>query len=477
MAIITATTDDMPDDIKGILGPNEKVELYIKEKIYAPQLNIDSLVITNTRIILRHPHSAGLKRDYTDYGYSNIQGVQLDKGVMRSTIRLLLKPDGKSLELGRLPIPLADKGYGIIRENLDRFQPPLAIEVSNNGHLEDESTSIIEKLKVPDETPTPSKIEALQEIPSMPDDSNSTAEEPKDQRNEKMPSKVIDKSIVAVTPIEGDKEDPNASSEDKSEVQPTEKKISHSIGVITDMNETPAKRESAKDANRPKVQTRKKTPLKRVGKSILAATPKEEDKSKDEPKALSGKMTKVQTRKKTPVRRVGKSVVAVIPKEEDMEKSEPSEDSTIKVKKDEEGDNSIEAPPAMKGAPSKKEPAEKADAFNCSIGWVELNGKRYDFDVIVHVDGSVTKREKALSKKKKKKYGHTPVTRSELKVLEKEAPVMIIIGTGQSGSMPLTPKAEKFLEDYLYFVGNTPEALKKLARSEEKTIALLHVTC
>jgi hypothetical protein len=29
-----ATPDEMPDDVKAILGPNEKVELYIKEKIY-----------------------------------------------------------------------------------------------------------------------------------------------------------------------------------------------------------------------------------------------------------------------------------------------------------------------------------------------------------------------------------------------------------------------------------------------------------
>jgi hypothetical protein len=54
---------------------------------------------------------------------------------------------------------------------------------------------------------------------------------------------------------------------------------------------------------------------------------------------------------------------------------------------------------------------------------------------------------------------------------------MIIIGTGHNGSMPLTPKAERFLDNYIYFIGKTPEALKKLAMSEEKAVALLHVTC
>jgi len=137
----------------------------------------------------------------------------------------------------------------------------------------------------------------------------------------------------------------------------------------------------------------------------------------------------------------------------------------------------IEGTPAKEAQPGRGGPAKSAQEFDSSFGWVELRGKRYDFDVIVHVDGSVTKREKGLSRKKKEKYGHTPLTSKELKVLEREAPDTFIIGTGQSGSMPLTPKAERFLDAYIYYIGKTPEALQRLAISEGKTIALLHVTC
>ncbi len=137
----------------------------------------------------------------------------------------------------------------------------------------------------------------------------------------------------------------------------------------------------------------------------------------------------------------------------------------------------IEGPLAKEALPEKGEPAKKANEVDSSFGWVELHGKRYDFDIIVHVDGSVTKREKGLSKKKKEKYGHTPLTSKELKVLGREAPTMIIVGTGHSGSMPLTPKAERFLDDYIYFIGRTPDALAKLATCEEKAVAVLHVTC
>ncbi|HEX7482136.1 MAG TPA: PH domain-containing protein [Candidatus Bathyarchaeia archaeon] len=123
-----------PDDIKNILGSNEKVELYIQEKIYHPRINIESIIITNERIILRHPHSLNLKKDYTDYSYRDILNVKLDKGILRSTIKLMLKPkegnQGKnteeSLDLDNLPNDLAEKGYGIIRENIGKFQTPFS---------------------------------------------------------------------------------------------------------------------------------------------------------------------------------------------------------------------------------------------------------------------------------------------------------------------------------------------------------------
>ena len=80
-----------PDDIKNILGSTEKVELYIEEKIYHPRINIESVIITNERIILRQPHALGLKKDYMDYSYRDITNVTLEKGIMRSTLKLTLR--------------------------------------------------------------------------------------------------------------------------------------------------------------------------------------------------------------------------------------------------------------------------------------------------------------------------------------------------------------------------------------------------
>ena len=115
----------VPDDVQKILGPNEQVQLYIAQKIYHPKISVDSVVVTNERVILRHPHAMGLKKDYTDYNYRDIANAELDKGMMRSTVRLVLRFGGEPLVLGDLPNNEAQEAYGLIRENLTRSQAPM----------------------------------------------------------------------------------------------------------------------------------------------------------------------------------------------------------------------------------------------------------------------------------------------------------------------------------------------------------------
>jgi hypothetical protein len=115
----------VPADVTHILGPNERVELYVKEKIYHPTVKVDSVILTNERIILRHPHDLGLKKDYTDYSYTDIANVILDKGILRSSVKCVLRFQGDPLHLNDLPNADAEKVYGLIRENLVKYQTPL----------------------------------------------------------------------------------------------------------------------------------------------------------------------------------------------------------------------------------------------------------------------------------------------------------------------------------------------------------------
>lgn len=116
----------LPDDLKTVLGPNEQIQLYIRQRIYHPKINIDSVLVTSERVILRHPHALGLKKDYTDFNYQDMSNVVLEKGILRSTVKCTLRFGGEPLALSGLPNSDATRAYGLIRENLVRYQSPLA---------------------------------------------------------------------------------------------------------------------------------------------------------------------------------------------------------------------------------------------------------------------------------------------------------------------------------------------------------------
>jgi Bacterial PH domain len=123
----------VPEDVARILGPGETVQLFIQQKIYHPKISVDSVVLTNARIILRHPHDLRLKRDFTDFSYTDVANAVLDKGVLRSTVRCQLRFGGDPLSLNDLPNSEAEKAYGIIRSNIARYQTPFSAGYAGMG--------------------------------------------------------------------------------------------------------------------------------------------------------------------------------------------------------------------------------------------------------------------------------------------------------------------------------------------------------
>jgi hypothetical protein len=111
------------------------------------------------------------------------------------------------------------------------------------------------------------------------------------------------------------------------------------------------------------------------------------------------------------------------------------------------------------------------------FGWIEIDQVRYDHDVIIHRDGSVTKRSKKKSKELKSTYGHTPLSDQELEVVKKEKPKIVYIGTGQYGDLPITPEAERELSRFETVIRPTPEILDMLKKERRSFIAIIHVTC
>jgi hypothetical protein len=111
------------------------------------------------------------------------------------------------------------------------------------------------------------------------------------------------------------------------------------------------------------------------------------------------------------------------------------------------------------------------------FGWIEIDKIRYEHDVIIHIDGSVTKRSKKKSRDLKSTYGHTPLSDHELEFLESEKPEIVYIGTGQSGDLPLTPDAKKMLMRFETIIRPTPDILAMMKKEQRSFIAIIHVTC
>jgi hypothetical protein len=68
----------------------------------------------------------GLKKDFTDFNYTDVANAILDKGILRSTVKITLRFGGDPLNLADLPNSDAEKAYGIIRSNISRFQTPFS---------------------------------------------------------------------------------------------------------------------------------------------------------------------------------------------------------------------------------------------------------------------------------------------------------------------------------------------------------------
>ncbi|MGA3112597.1 MAG: hypothetical protein ABSE15_11335 [Candidatus Bathyarchaeia archaeon] len=119
----------------------------------------------------------------------------------------------------------------------------------------------------------------------------------------------------------------------------------------------------------------------------------------------------------------------------------------------------------------------KIKSIKSKFGWINVNGEKYEKDIVIHSDGSITKREKKKSKDLKSEYGHTPLSERELEFLQKEQFEALYIGTGHEAALPITPDALQILKKYNATILPTPELIEKIEEEQRKFVALIHVTC
>ena len=111
------------------------------------------------------------------------------------------------------------------------------------------------------------------------------------------------------------------------------------------------------------------------------------------------------------------------------------------------------------------------------FGSITVAGECYEHDILVRLNGQVEKRKKKLSKEI---YGTSHIlSLAEAEFVYEDGANRLIIGSGQTGMVELSPEAEAFFQKKgcLVELLPTPEAIQRWNQAEGKAIGLFHVTC
>ncbi|MBW2999412.1 hypothetical protein KY339_01965 [Candidatus Woesearchaeota archaeon] len=107
---------------------------------------------------------------------------------------------------------------------------------------------------------------------------------------------------------------------------------------------------------------------------------------------------------------------------------------------------------------------------NTAFGSVTIDNMAYPHDVWIFVDEHIEKRDR-----------NHDFSMEELKIIGKEKPDVIVIGTGQSGVMDVGEEVKEAAKHkgIELVIAETPEAIEKYNKlsKEKRTAAAIHVTC
>jgi len=111
------------------------------------------------------------------------------------------------------------------------------------------------------------------------------------------------------------------------------------------------------------------------------------------------------------------------------------------------------------------------------FGRISIDGKTYEYDVIIRLSGEIVKRKKKLSKKY---YGTSHmISKDEAKFVYEDGCKTLILGTGQDDNVRLSEEAADYFErkGCKIIAQPTPDAIDTFNHSKKEMIGLFHVTC
>jgi hypothetical protein len=90
--IISGKEIKVPEEIKCVLDANENVLLAVQQAgLGGKTMGLESIFVTDKRVIKMTPKTLGLRSDVTDFNYKDMANVKLDKGILRSSIGITMR--------------------------------------------------------------------------------------------------------------------------------------------------------------------------------------------------------------------------------------------------------------------------------------------------------------------------------------------------------------------------------------------------
>jgi Uncharacterized conserved protein len=111
------------------------------------------------------------------------------------------------------------------------------------------------------------------------------------------------------------------------------------------------------------------------------------------------------------------------------------------------------------------------------FGEITIEGKTYELDVVISLNGEVRNRNKRLSSTQ---YGTSHIiSLDEAHDVYQAGAALLVIGTGQTGYVELSKQANEYFKQHGCHVllMPTPQAIETWNSIEEAAIGLFHVTC
>jgi hypothetical protein len=119
----------------------------------------------------------------------------------------------------------------------------------------------------------------------------------------------------------------------------------------------------------------------------------------------------------------------------------------------------------------------KPEINSTRFGSITVEGSSFEHDIIIHLNGQISKRKKKLSKEL---FGTSHIlSLPEAEHIYEKGAEGIIVGTGQFGRCKLSEEAEIFFKDRLCAVKLFPTnlAIKEWNAASGAIIGLFHITC